>query len=197
MTIPANLDAESNRWGSTPVTACWGPQGGPYTPANTGQGLPVQGSEAAGQSGAGVNPVLTGRLDGSGNVQADCGNQNLVLLASAARTATTASAAQTNSNARGFLLFLDVTTASGTGGLQIQPQVQDPISGNWVSYSGSSAAVTATGEYLYVLYPSTFSGLSSSVKTSCSAPLPPTWRVQIIAGDSSSYTYSLAAALIL
>src|SRR5579871_3766078 len=149
MTIPANTGAENN-WGSAPVTPVWGSQGGPYTVTNTGAAaLPVQGPTAAGQPAV-SNPQLIAGLDGSGNIQAETLNQDMTLLASAARTATTNSAPQTNQNARGVLVYLNVTAASGTGGLRLAVQAQDPVSGNYININLLPTAVTATGLTAYL-----------------------------------------------
>lgn len=156
----------------------------------------VGGPVPAGTSTSTYNPVLTGVLDGAAAIQAAQGAGSITLLASASRNATTNSPAQLNYNNRGVLLFLNVTVASGTGGLQMQPQAQDPVSGTWVDTAGSTTAVTATGETTYWIYPVTFAGTSSSITTKAQAPLPANWRVVVIAGDSSSYTYSLAAQVM-
>lgn len=108
------------------------------------------------------------------------------LLASAARTVTTDSPNQINYNARGATLFLNVTTASGTGGLIMKIRIVDPISGN-LSSLVAGTNVTATGLYILQLYP-----LSSS-----NYALPRTWIAEVAHGDATSYTYSLGYSLIL
>jgi len=194
MTIPANTGAENN-WGSAPVTPVWGSQGGPYTVTNTGAAaLPVQGPTAAGQPAV-SNPQLIAGLDGSGNIQAETLNQDMTLLASAARTATTNSAPQTNQNARGVLVYLNVTAASGTGGLRLAVQAQDPVSGNYININLLPTAVTATGLTAYLIYPG--SSQAGNLTQATAALLPRSWRVQVTANDSSSYTYSVGASLIL
>ena len=159
-----------------------------------------QGPISAGQSGSAVNPLLTGRLDGSGNVNADSGNQDLILLPSATRTALTQSAVQTNRNARGVLIYMSVTAASGTGGLTINIEAVDPASGSVEFLNSSPAAITAiTGNLaIYLLYPgasSTNAGINVHQVTS--GILPATWRVRVTPGDSTNYTYSIGASLIL
>lgn len=93
-------------------------------------------------------------------------------------------------------LYLNVTVASGTGGLQPQVRAYDPVSGNAVAISTGGTAVTATGTYIYEL------GLAEAtpvgnVKECLSRPLPEYWDVNVVAGDGSSYTYSLAAETFL
>jgi hypothetical protein len=117
------------------------------------------------------------------------------LLPSAARTATTATAKFTDPWAKILRLYLNVTVASGTGGLQPQIRGYDPVSGSPVALTTGGVAVTATGTYVYEL------GLAegtaaNNVKECVLRPLPEVWDVNVIAGDASSYTYSLGAEII-
>jgi hypothetical protein len=117
----------------------------------------------------------------------------------AARTATTSSADQTNYNAKGVLVYLNVTAASGTGGLQVQVQGKDPVSGNYYNLTSAPTAVIATTgstPKVYAMGPSYFS-TGGAVTQNTTQALPRTWRVQVVAGDASSYTYSVSASVIL
>lgn len=196
MTIPANLGAE-NQTGAIPVSIVTGAQGGPYASVGTG-GVPVSGGSAVGNSPT-LNPIVCAGVDGSGNVQYDQLNQAVTLLASAARTATTASAAQTNLSGSAATAILNVTVASGTGGLKLQFQEQDPVSGNWVSVNTAPAAITATGTFLYQIGAGVGAGSSPNSNASqfCTLALSTPWRVQVTAGDSSSYTYSVSACTVI
>lgn len=118
------------------------------------------------------------------------GNTGISLLASAARTATTSTAAQPGDYQRGVLVVLKITAASGTGGLQTQVEVQDAVTGDWVALNTAPTAVTATGTKTYLVYPGATGG---AVTQATSLPVGGTWRVTVTAGDSSSYTYSVAA----
>ena len=121
-------------------------------------------------------------------------NEQGTLLASAARTATVTSSNHTNHNARGVLVTVNVTTASGTGGLTVRIQGIDPVAGTAFPLNTAPSAITATGLYSYLLYP----GASGGGTTQATAlVLPRTWNVQVSAGDSSSYTYSVGYAQIL
>jgi len=117
------------------------------------------------------------------------------LLASAARTATTATVKFTDRWAKVLRLYLNVTVASGTGGLQPQVRGYDPVSGNAVAISAGGTAIVATGTYVYEI------GLAEgttvgNVKECVLRPLPDVWDVNVVAGDGSSYTYSLGAEII-
>ena len=115
-------------------------------------------------------------------------NETGVALASAARTATTTSSTLENPRGLGVVLFLDVTVASGTGGLQVQAQAIDPTGGTVLAVNSAPTAVTATGLKTYVIYP----GASAGATQNTSGVLPRRWNVKVTAGDSSSYTYSVS-----
>lgn len=121
-------------------------------------------------------------------------NAEGTLLASAARTTTASSSNQTNYNARGVMIFLNVTVASGTGGLTVRINGIDPVSGALRGIPTAPTIVTAVGHYNYVMYPGASGGVVSSVSA---LPLPRSWMVQVSAGDASSYTYSIGYSLIL
>lgn len=121
------------------------------------------------------------------------------LLASAARTATTMSANQTNYNARGLHVTLDISVASGAGGLQVRVQGIDIASGNFYSLNGAPTAIVATGTYDYEFYPGV-SGVvagSNNVNGRTSTSLPRIWRLTVTHGDASSYTYSVGYSYII
>lgn len=125
------------------------------------------------------------------------GNIDITLLASAARTtqAQGTSADQTNINFRGILIFLNVTVASGTGGLQIRIQGKDPVSGVYQSLHTIPTAIIATGMTTYQLG-SVNLGTSANMGQSATVILPRTWRLLMVVGDASSYTYSVGASLV-
>ena len=124
-------------------------------------------------------------------------NTDLSLLASAARTATTASADQTNYNGSGKVrVVLNVTVASGSGGLQVVVQGKDSISGNYYALNASPSAVLTTGTYVYDIVPggeTAANGITQATQTF----VPRTWRVNVVAGDGSSYTYSISAVTMV
>ncbi len=115
-----------------------------------------------------------------------------VLLISAARTASTASAKAFDASQQYIRLYLNVTAASGTGGLQPQIRGYDKISGAAVAITTGGAAIIATGLYVYELV-SSGNVAAGAVKESLSRFLPVAWDVQVVHGDASSYTYSLSA----
>jgi hypothetical protein len=124
------------------------------------------------------------------------------LLASAARTATTSTSETNGSNYRGVMLFLNVTSASGTGGLTLFIEHLDPVSNLWaVTAVQSAAAITTTGLRPYLI------GSGVAVGTNMGAAGSPVFadrghlltsafRVRINHGDATSYTYSVGYELI-
>jgi hypothetical protein len=124
------------------------------------------------------------------------GNLEGTLLASAARTATTSSAAQTNYNCRGVIVYLNVTVASGTGGLGVVIGATDPASGNGLKLNPDATAVTTTGYRGYIVYPGA-SATSPDVVQVTASVLPRNWFVTVFHSNASSYTYSVGYSLIV
>lgn len=120
-----------------------------------------------------------------GNIKA----QRLV-LPSAARTATTKGQTFTDRWANGLRCYLNITAASGTGGLKVQVFAVDKYSGASTAISTGGTPTTATGLYVYELGLSDATN-SGNILDCVSRPLPETWYAQVTAGDGSSYTYSL------
>ena len=125
------------------------------------------------------------------------GNTEGTLLASAARTAVATSPTQTNYNARGVHLVLAVASA-GTGTLVIQ------LTGNYAGGAAyvieNSGYVTGTGNWVFEVYPgasTAATGGAYGTVTRKAASLPRSWYGQVNPSDSSSWTYTLYAALIV
>lgn len=119
------------------------------------------------------------------------GNLNSTLLASAARTATTASPDLTNFNARGAHIIINVSAIT-TSNLTVTIQGKDPISGVYYDLL-VGVVITGTGITILKIYP----GITAVANASASDILPRTFRVNCIKGDASSWTYSVAAVLVL
>ena len=123
------------------------------------------------------------------------------LLASAARTTSTSCAEFDAAGYRGILVFLNVSAASGTGGLIVRVEHYDPVTGTW--FSGPyvpSAPKTTTGTLLCMFGSGIAVGSNSSVNASLTgyigAFLNSRMRVSVLASDASSYTYSVGFELI-
>lgn len=113
------------------------------------------------------------------------------VLASAARTSSTASAVQANYNGRGVVVFVNVTAVVDTPSIVVTVQAQDPGgSGYWDMLS--SAAITAAGLTALVVYP----GCVAVANQVANLPLPRAWRVSVVHGDTDSITYGIGAVTI-
>lgn len=169
----------------------------PGNPAN----IQLTGSNVE-QTLGGVLPAkanLMGISDGT-NIRAFQGNLQGTLLASAARTLSTTGPTQTNYNARGAILYLDVTVASGTGGLKVIFVGLDPVTGKVIVLNAVPTAIIAVGTYAYMLYPGATNvagAASQQLVQSVNNALPRVWYGQVNVSDASSYTYSLGYSLIL
>lgn len=125
-------------------------------------------------------------------------NTEGTLLASAARTAATTSANITNYNAQAITVYLDVTVASGLGGLIVKIQGIDPVSGKIFRLNADIAVITTTGVRAYTLglgASGAGGGTSQDVVQGTAVALPRSFNVLVYHSDASSYTYSLGYAL--
>jgi hypothetical protein len=141
-------------------------------------------------SQAGLPDIRPGMSNGA-TFDPETGNLEGTALASAARAAQTESADIVNVNCRGAVIFLNVTAASGTGGLQVVVRGKDPVSGAYVNLNNVPTAVIATGLLVYTFYP----GATAVGAATFQGVLPRTFRIRVIHGDASSYTYSVGYSL--
>ena len=124
------------------------------------------------------------------------------LLVSAARTTTTSTNAIDGWGWRGIIAFLNVTAASGTGGLVLYIEHQDPVSGLWaVTAVQSAAAIQTTGLRPYLMgqgisLGSNFGAAGAPVFSDRGHILSSSFRFRVVHSDASSYTYSLGYELL-
>src|SRR5581483_5630607 len=90
----------------------------------------------------------------------------------------------------GCVLYLNITAASGTGGLTPHLLCKDPGSGNYDDVVTLGTAKTAVGTYAYFIYPS--NGIIADNGAGANAVLPRTFAIKIAAGDATSYSYSVS-----
>jgi hypothetical protein len=119
------------------------------------------------------------------------GNTEVTLLASGARTTTQTGADQTNYNAKGIVVVLDMTTV-GTGSVTLEIQAKDPVSGKYYAVL-TGAAVTTNSTNVYKVHP----GLTAAANAVANDMLPRTYRVVVTANNANSATYSVGAMLIV
>lgn len=116
-----------------------------------------------------------------------------VALASLARTATTNGLDLVNYNSNGIIVFINVTIASGTGGLQVQVQARDSVLNSYSGLNSLPTAVTTVSFNTYVFYP----GINSGGTAAYSTRVPKHFRIRVVHVDGTSYTYSVNYALML
>lgn len=119
-------------------------------------------------------------------------NEELTVLAAAARTTTTASGTQTNYNGKGVNVFVDVTAVGTAPSITVAIQGLDPVSGKWVTLL-TSAAITTVSTTLLRVYP----GIAAAANTKADEVLPRRWRVNVTHGNADSITYSVGACVAL
>jgi hypothetical protein len=123
------------------------------------------------------------------------GNQDAGLLTSAARTATTVTADQTNHNGKGVHVVLDLTAFVTAASVTVKLQGKDAF-GNYYDLTTPPAALTAVGKQIIELYPGASAAASGEVTQRTSAVLPRVWRVVVTHGNANSHTYRVAASVI-
>lgn len=118
-------------------------------------------------------------------------------LASAARTVSTTGADIVTNGRQAAIAVLNVTVASGTGGLSVRWQMKDPISGNYVNIgTGGNRTTTGTQVTGYGIGTTrVVGGATVGSLDGIEFPLGSKIRVQVVHGDGSSYTYSVAIVL--
>jgi hypothetical protein len=142
-------------------------------------------------SSSAVSPHAVPFLYNGATFDRQRGNTEGTLLASAARTAETDSAVQTNYNARGVILFLNATVV-GTGTVQLH--LIGNIGGSFGATISSSVA-TGTASITLLVYPGV---LDADINgDGRSGVVPRSWFARVSKSDGSSWTYSLAYSLIL
>lgn len=106
------------------------------------------------------------------------------------KTASFNGAAQTNYNAAGAMIQLNVSVATGTTPTLVA-RVQYSIDGaNYVDLdvtNAATASITTTGTYVIKVYP----GIPTVAAGSCNSPLPRQWRLAYtIGGTTPSFTFA-------
>jgi hypothetical protein len=170
---------------------------GVLTPQLTGRAFYLAGSN--GDYAAAVAPVEQSTPAGN-TFAARHGNLEGTLLASAARTASTASADQTNPNGVGVLVWLNVTVQPGTAEtLTVQVQAKEPVAGGYHAILVGTPIVGNAGAGLwppFMLHP-TAKDAAGRVTSKNDVPLPRTWRVSVVHSGASSWTYSVGYSLVV
>jgi hypothetical protein len=120
----------------------------------------------------------------------------MMVLESAARTATTNSAEIVNLvGARGIALYLDVTAVDATPNISAV-SIQVPVGSVWHTlYSFGSLTCGTTGVRAFCVHPGAASAASWTAAP-LQGPLPRSFRVSVTHDDVDAITYSLRAEML-
>ncbi|MFY9223202.1 MAG: hypothetical protein WAQ98_11050 [Blastocatellia bacterium] len=122
------------------------------------------------------------------------GNLEATLLSSTGRTSTAQSSDIVNFNGKGLILFVNVTSA-GSGSITPTLQVKDPVSGSYKTIWQATTAIESNGLYAYMIYPGAASvGIWTEI---AQCVVPRTSRLEMVANNSNSITYSVGASFLL
>lgn len=152
---------------------------------------------AANYNGLTVNAVL--RATDGLNLSVWRNNTEGTLLASAARTASVQGPTQTNHNARGVLITINVTAnPGGAETLTLNLMVHDPVSGNNNTGIAVLATVAASnGVYRLLVYPGASGTPNGTTNKAYALAVPRTWSPYVAHSGSSSWTYSVGFQYIV
>ncbi|KKK86682.1 hypothetical protein LCGC14_2760830 [marine sediment metagenome] len=119
-------------------------------------------------------------------------NQSFTILESAARVADVSSV-QDNLVGRGILIVVDVTADPASAAVTPKIRVRDENGDYNEVYWTADAAISATGEFSYLIFPT---GLATGSKEldvteTVNAPLPREWQLFMDHADADSITYSV------
>jgi len=128
-------------------------------------------------------------------------NTEKTVLPSGTRTFTTNSATQINWNARGAIIWVNVTAVSGTfaagEGLTILIQGRDPVTAAFRTIGPTLGPMTTTGAREMLIYPGC-TDVAGRIAVENDIPLPREWRVRCeITGTNPSFTFSVGASYIV
>jgi hypothetical protein len=135
--------------------------------------------------------VGTGLFNGSGWDRQRC-NQELTVLASAARTGSVNSGDQTNFNNTRIKVVIDITALAGSPSLTFTIKGKSALSGKYFTLL-ASAALTGVGTTVLTVAP----GATVTANVSINDFVPRLWRVEVVAGTADSVTYSVDAQVVL
>jgi hypothetical protein len=115
------------------------------------------------------------------------------ILPLAARTAQATSTVLREIDANGIIIYLNVTAASGTGGLVVQLRGFNNEGTAVIFYAAPS--ITTTGNRVYVCSPWNLSAAANGITAVQGVPIPYNFDIVVTHGDASSYTYSVVTEI--
>jgi len=126
-------------------------------------------------------------------------NTKGILLASAARTSTTGFPLQTNYNARGVTIFVNImSTPGGVETLSINVKTQSPAGVAPATFAVFDLPANTTGGFALTIYPGSSATPSNPTSNkSVSLALPREWVGYIAHSSTGSWTYSVEYCYIV
>lgn len=123
-------------------------------------------------------------------------NAEVTVLASASNAAgTRTSADQTNFNARGVFVYLNITALGAAETLTLLIDGKDPVSGD---YPVLTAFAGVTADAAYTLYPGALETAAVAAHEVQGLVLPRTWRVRVTTSPGvNASTFSVGASYVL
>jgi len=135
--------------------------------------------------------IVTNSLTTNRGTEQERGNDLITIFNRTARTTTTDSASLENLNHRGVYAILNVTSASGTGGLILRFCFNEIAT----FFNNPPPAITTTGLFVYAVYPGITA--AGSIVQATSLMLPTHWFIRINHLDSTPYTYDVSIQTIV
>lgn len=111
-----------------------------------------------------------------------------ILLASAARTATTNSAEMNGARCRALIMTVEVTAYGGAGSITPKLQGITPAGTAYDLISGT--AIAATGVFVYQVSPDGLTAGAGVTKVA-QVEVPTLYRASMVAADATTHTYSV------
>lgn len=118
-------------------------------------------------------------------------NTNVIMLASAARTAETTSEDISNPQYKGCHVIIDVTADPASASITPTIQGKDSVSGKYYTLLVGNA-ISAVGTTILRIYP----GLAASANVIANDIVPNKFRVSMAVADADSITYSVAVSQV-
>ncbi len=169
-------DVNATKWGGTVLTTAAALADGVALPT-----APMIGS---------VNLLYDGT-----NLNLQRGTQDVAsVIALTTHSGTVTTNVQTNYNARGIIVYVNITVAPG-GTLTLSFFSNDPQSGGGSQLNPTGVTVAATGVYSWILCPGIVETAFGAVIQRVAVPLPHKFQIQTVT-SSGTWTYSVSYTLI-
>lgn len=125
------------------------------------------------------------------------GNTEVTVLSSSSGSSNRTSNDQTNHNADGVLIFVDATVGGTSPSFDVDVEIKDPQSGNYVAVI-SNQTISSTTTAVLNIGPGAASG--TGITAAADVPLPRTWRIKLDNFDTTdgdeTYTTQVGASYV-